>query len=225
MQDNQEYRGTHGNQRLGRECQGETKDTISIINLCGGNIMGAVGYTIFCRKGHIVQTVLHRYTTNYDEGICNICNSNETYKCFEWGDAEYGPHCIPYTPSKNEYIDGLGDVAVFDVSMVPQWHISTRDKRHKCKDCGKEFLLSGREIDFFTRRKLYIPVRCKVCREDINRRKRRRKFCEEDCVHLLKISHGYSKEIRATGCKIAGKQLESEGLRPTRCKECPNKVA
>lgn len=34
-----------------------------------------------------------------------------------------------------------------------------------CKDCGKEFYLDKSEVDFFVRKELQLPVRCKSCRD------------------------------------------------------------
>ena len=35
---------------------------------------------------------------------------------------------------------------------------------HTCKDCGKEFYMSYREVKFFESKALHIPKRCKNCR-------------------------------------------------------------
>ena len=34
-----------------------------------------------------------------------------------------------------------------------------------CVDCGKEFTMTGREIEYFTKREMQIPKRCTECRE------------------------------------------------------------
>lgn len=43
-----------------------------------------------------------------------------------------------------------------------------------CKQCGKEFLLSDSEIDFYKGRKLEIPKRCSKCREENKNNKNNR---------------------------------------------------
>ena len=37
-------------------------------------------------------------------------------------------------------------------------------QKRVCKDCGKEFYLGKSEIDFFVRKELQVPVRCRPCR-------------------------------------------------------------
>lgn len=39
------------------------------------------------------------------------------------------------------------------------------DKNIECKDCGKTFILSKSEQDFYKKKGLYEPKRCQSCRE------------------------------------------------------------
>lgn len=39
------------------------------------------------------------------------------------------------------------------------WH------KHKCKDCGKEFYMTYKEVHFYKDKGLSLPKRCKECRE------------------------------------------------------------
>ena len=36
--------------------------------------------------------------------------------------------------------------------------------KKKCSQCGKEFFLSDSEIDFYNKKNLNLPKRCKECR-------------------------------------------------------------
>ena len=36
---------------------------------------------------------------------------------------------------------------------------------HTCKDCGKEFYMSYKEVKFFESKEFHIPKRCKYCRD------------------------------------------------------------
>lgn len=42
---------------------------------------------------------------------------------------------------------------------IGRWH------KHKCKDCGKEFYMYFKEVQFFKRKELNLPKRCKACRD------------------------------------------------------------
>lgn len=39
------------------------------------------------------------------------------------------------------------------------------DKKIICKDCGKEFIFTVGEQEFYKEKGFYEPVRCKECRE------------------------------------------------------------
>ena len=76
------------------------------------------------------------------------------------------------TTNVNEY-----DFNAFDRIETPEqlvWEsmrcrsASIRDdiwQKHTCKDCGKPFLMTYNEVQFYGNRNLHIPRRCKVCRE------------------------------------------------------------
>jgi hypothetical protein len=36
---------------------------------------------------------------------------------------------------------------------------------HTCKDCGKPFMMSYKEVKFYENKQLHIPKRCKSCRD------------------------------------------------------------
>lgn len=42
---------------------------------------------------------------------------------------------------------------------VGSWH------KHKCKDCGKDFYMTHKEVMFYRDKELQLPKRCKECRE------------------------------------------------------------
>ena len=42
---------------------------------------------------------------------------------------------------------------------IGSWH------KHKCKDCGKEFYMTYKEVHFYEEKGLNLPKRCKECRE------------------------------------------------------------
>lgn len=37
-------------------------------------------------------------------------------------------------------------------------------QEHICKDCGKWFIMTYNEVEFYRNRKLHVPKRCKACR-------------------------------------------------------------
>ena len=64
--------------------------------------MGAPGWTSFCRNGHIVEVCGHHQIIFDDKRVCDICGADVIGSCIEWGDSDYGPHEVPYTPSRQE---------------------------------------------------------------------------------------------------------------------------
>jgi len=98
--------------------------------------MGAPGYTVFCRNGHIVKHVEHHYIDDTTIEKCKYCGSKEFYTEIEWGDPDYGNSIIPTDPLHNdisfiedptpmglgvELIEGSIRVKVYDVSKVTDW--------------------------------------------------------------------------------------------------------
>lgn len=133
--------------------------------------MGAPGYTTFCKNGHIVDSVLHHCISIKEPRKCGYCGSTELVIEMEWGDSDYGTHSIPYEPIGEEWVRvntefsrGEFKVSVFDVSKVKSWFKLTQDETRICVNCGEDFILEGGEIDFFNRKKLHLPRRCKACR-------------------------------------------------------------
>lgn len=57
-----------------------------------------------------------------------------------------------------EFEEQRFDVICASEGIAP-WH------KHKCKDCGKEFYMSYKEVHFYEERGLNLPKRCKECRE------------------------------------------------------------
>ena len=51
--------------------------------------MGAPGYTIFCRNGHIAKSVLHHYIDDTEVHRCPDCDSCTFFTHYEWGDDDY----------------------------------------------------------------------------------------------------------------------------------------
>ena len=53
--------------------------------------------------------------------------------------------------------------------------------KRTCVQCGKEFEMSQSEINFYKKKKLSLPKRCKECREENkNKKKNNQKLQEED---------------------------------------------
>ena len=52
------------------------------------------------------------------------------------------------------------DASICDDMFIWQEHI--------CKDCGNQFFMTYGEVDFYARKELHVPKRCKACR---NKRK------------------------------------------------------
>jgi len=134
--------------------------------------MGAPGYTVFCKNGHIVENVPHHYISFNTVRKCPYCGAVEFTTQCEWPDDGY-KHEIPYNPIHFEWVErddnnfqGKQKIAVWDVSNVKWWNNPTQDEKLICVDCGGEFTLEGGEIDFFTRKGLHLPTRCKGCRAD-----------------------------------------------------------
>ena len=38
-------------------------------------------------------------------------------------------------------------------------------QEHTCKDCGKQFFMTYNEVNFYERKELHVPKRCKACRD------------------------------------------------------------
>ena len=59
-------------------------------------------------------------------------------------------------------IDGLDRIrfnVICAFEGIGHWH------KHKCKDCGKEFYMTYKEVHFYEEKGLSLPKRCKACRE------------------------------------------------------------
>ena len=87
--------------------------------------MGAPGYTVFCKNGHIVESIPHHCISTEDIEKCQHCGSTELATIMEWGDDDYGPHEVPYEPIGSEWVDidndtfkGKARIDIYDVSRV-----------------------------------------------------------------------------------------------------------
>ena len=58
----------------------------------------------------------------------------------------------------DEFIEQRSIVIEASLGIIA-WH------KHKCKDCGEEFYMDFNEVDFYQRKGLNLPKRCKACRE------------------------------------------------------------
>ena len=38
-------------------------------------------------------------------------------------------------------------------------------QEHTCKDCGNQFFMTYGEVDFYARKELHVPKRCKACKD------------------------------------------------------------
>ena len=108
--------------------------------------------------------------------LCNVVNQmlNEGH---EDADIDWDKVNELLTTNVNEY-----DYNVFERIETPDqlaWVASQcRDasicedmfiwQEHTCKDCGKQFFMTHGEVDFYARKELHVPKRCKACR---NKRK------------------------------------------------------
>lgn len=135
--------------------------------------MGAPGYTIFCKNGHIAQSVMHHEIALHDATKCPICGVHTLTTQMEWGDEDYAPHEVPYSPIRHDWIERNNDtfkgqqkIAIYDISKVEHWREHTPDEALYCVDCGNMFILESGEIDFYNRKGLSKPRRCKGCRAD-----------------------------------------------------------
>jgi DNA-directed RNA polymerase subunit RPC12/RpoP len=139
--------------------------------------MGAPGYTVFCRNGHIAQVVMHHEVSKYNVRRCRYCGSTEfTAPQLEWDSNSFESE-VPREPLGYTYI-GEDRVYIFDVSMVTKWERRTPDVIRRCINCKEEFTLYGGEIDFFKKEGLHLPRRCPKCREQ-RRNERKKEYVEE----------------------------------------------
>lgn len=91
--------------------------------------MGALGFTEFCKNGHIVKEVPHHYIDISEDIIeCPYCKTNEFTTVCEWPDPDYGADIIPIEPVKYEWIEfdndwfkGKQKIAIYDVSKITDW--------------------------------------------------------------------------------------------------------
>jgi len=97
--------------------------------------MGLIGFTMFCRNGHVVKNVLDNEVDNTESVTkCPYCNSTEFAIQYAWGDdaykavfPEYEGWTVPMDPTKYEWIKvntdtirGEVKVPMFDVSSISE---------------------------------------------------------------------------------------------------------
>ena len=90
------------------------------------------------------------------------------------------------------------------------------DKTLICKDCGKEFIFSASEQEFYAIKKFeHEPVRCKECRK---------KYREQTAASSSQRPMHPKQPLYAAVCSDCGKKIELSFLprtgRPVYCKEC-----
>lgn len=89
-------------------------------------------------------------------GICRDClNKGEIYKCKKCGKE------ILYT----NYQKYIKNVKPFDICPDCFEYGNKVKSIQKCIDCGKQFEITNNEYDFYTKKGLDIPKRCKTCRD------------------------------------------------------------
>ena len=133
-------------------------------------------------------------------------------------------------------ISGCGAGTKFyltEQEAINEWALVGRVQR-KCKDCGKDFVLDDGEVNFYIRKKLHLPVRCKSCRLSVKQKrllesqaKTPEKYCEADCKNLGKKFQGYGGWLgmEVPACRLTGELLQSEGTKTIRCNGCTNKAS
>lgn len=93
--------------------------------------MGAPGYTVFCKEGHIVKSVLHHCIDPTPVRKCERCGAKLFAIITEWGDLEYHEDVnfpVPLKPVSydwykvnNDNIKGEVRTPRYDVSKVSNW--------------------------------------------------------------------------------------------------------
>lgn len=129
-----------------------------------------VPFTVFCSSGHIVE-INHGGEIDISKLKCPCCNSKKfTIEC-NWSQNIHRK--IPLKPIgkdwiklDNEEIKGESQIDVYDVGKVDNWIKLTEDEECICIDCEQKFNLTGKEKDWYKKKGLQLPKRCKGCRED-----------------------------------------------------------
>ena len=74
----------------------------------------------------------------------------------------------------------------------------------KCKQCGKEFTLTDSEIDFYNKKDMHLPKRCKECRE-VNNPKKQDVLVKPIKIHKNKLGYLIAAVVLAIGIFWGGK--------------------
>lgn len=74
----------------------------------------------------------------------------------------------------------------------------------KCKQCGKEFTLTDSEIDFYNKKDMHLPKRCKECRE-VNTPKKQDVLVKPIRIHKNKLGYLIAAVVLAIGIFWGGK--------------------
>ncbi len=129
-----------------------------------------VAFTIFCSNGHIVE-INHGGEIDINNLKCDCCNSKKFTTQINWRknihrEVPVKPIGKDWIKLNGEKVKGEAQIDVFDVSKVKNWTKLTEDEEYTCVDCDQNFILTGKEIDWYKKRELQLPKRCKGCRED-----------------------------------------------------------
>ncbi len=94
--------------------------------------------------------------------------------------------------------------------------MALQDKTLVCRDCGREFIFTAGEQEFYMSRGLESePTRCKECRLERRRGRSGERF-------------GGAREMHSAICAACGKEcevpFEPRGDRPVYCSECFTKM-
>lgn len=93
--------------------------------------MGAPGYTVFCKQGHIVKSVPHHCIDSTPVVRCERCGTKLFAIVTEWGDPDYHEDVnipVPLEPVSynwykvnNNNIKGEVRTPTYDVSRLANW--------------------------------------------------------------------------------------------------------
>jgi hypothetical protein len=106
--------------------------------------MGALGHTVFCARGHIVEDIPHHCLSETDaseiecpvhglnvmpDDFSAICTCKKPAPCLcgetrfvdqvEWGDPDYGPHEVPMEPIDFDTVFGAEIDVVVQIGGGP----------------------------------------------------------------------------------------------------------
>lgn len=99
-----------------------------------------------------------------DAPICKSCRRTEEEK--KLADAGFAPHKrMVRTEYDCAYNDSSVLVAQTEQRIAEEMHDAEVAMTVKCKDCGEEFTISNGEKEWYEKKGLALPARCRPCRK------------------------------------------------------------